>query len=100
MGVPARPSTSIRVSPSGYPLYSSPGSSPGCGVPLLSLTLSRHSLGSERENMSRVEIKQAAIAKQVLNTTDEQVLDHVRALLDVQNKDWWQSLPAKFRKDV
>ena len=50
--------------------------------------------------MSRVEIKQAAIAKQVLNTTDEQVLDHVRALLDVQNKDWWQSLPAKFRKDV
>lgn len=50
--------------------------------------------------MSRVEIKQAAIAKQVLNTTDEEVLDHVKAVLDVQNKDWWQSLPAKVRKDV
>lgn len=50
--------------------------------------------------MSRVEIKQAAIAKQVLNTTDEEVLDHVKAVLDVQNKDWWQSLPAKIRKDV
>ncbi len=50
--------------------------------------------------MSRVEIKQAAIAKQVLNTTDEEVLDHVKALLDVQSKGWWQSLPAKIRKDV
>lgn len=50
--------------------------------------------------MSRVEIKQAAIAKQVLNTTDEEVLDHVKAVLDVQNRDWWLSLPAKIRKDV
>jgi hypothetical protein len=50
--------------------------------------------------MSRVEIKQAAIAKQVLNTTDEEVLDHVKALLDVQSKGWWQSIPAKIRKDV
>lgn len=50
--------------------------------------------------MSRVEIKQAAIAKQVLNTTDEEVLDHVKALLDVQKKDWWTGIPAKIRKDV
>lgn len=50
--------------------------------------------------MSRIEIKQASIAKQVLNTSDEEVLDQVRAVLDLQSSDWWSSLPAKVRKDV
>ena len=50
--------------------------------------------------MSRVEFKQAAIAKQVLNTTDEEVLDQVKAVLESQSGDWWKSLPAKVRKDV
>ena len=50
--------------------------------------------------MSRIEIKQANIAKQVLNTSDEEVLDHVKAVLDLRSGDWWKNLPAKIRKDV
>ena len=50
--------------------------------------------------MSRVEIKQAAIAKQVLNTNDEEVLDQLKAVLDLRSNDWWKSLPAKVRRDV
>jgi uncharacterized protein HemY len=50
--------------------------------------------------MSRIEIKQANIAKQVLNTSDEEVLDQVKAVLDLRSGDWWKNLPAKVRKDV
>ncbi len=50
--------------------------------------------------MSRIEIKQANIAKQVLNTSDEDVLDQVKAVLDLRSGDWWKNLPAKVRKDV
>jgi hypothetical protein len=38
--------------------------------------------------MSRVEIKQALIAKEVLNTTDEAVLDQLKAVLQMQSGDW------------
>ena len=50
--------------------------------------------------MSRIEFKQANIAKQVFNTNDEEVLDQVKAGLDLQKADWWEDLPAKVRKDV
>ncbi len=50
--------------------------------------------------MSRVEIKQALIAKEVLNTTDEAVLDQLKAVLQMQSGDWWKDLPAKVRRDV
>ncbi|MBS1545905.1 MAG: hypothetical protein JST38_10290 [Bacteroidetes bacterium] len=50
--------------------------------------------------MSRIEFKQASIAKQVFNTSDEEVLDQVKAVLDLQNGDWWKNLPAKVRRDV
>ena len=50
--------------------------------------------------MSRIEFKQANIAKQVFNTNDEEVLDRVKAVLDLQKADWWEDLPAKVRKDV
>ena len=50
--------------------------------------------------MSRIEFKQANIAKQVFNTNDEEVLDQVKAVLDLQKADWWEDLPAKVRKDV
>jgi uncharacterized protein HemY len=52
------------------------------------------------KTMSRIEIKQASIAKQVLNTSDEGVLDQVKAVLDLQSGNWWKNLPAKVRKDV
>ena len=50
--------------------------------------------------MSRIEFKQANIAKQVFNTNDEEVLDQVKAVLDLQKADWWEDLRAKVRKDV
>ncbi|MBK6829640.1 MAG: hypothetical protein IPG92_02350 [Flavobacteriales bacterium] len=50
--------------------------------------------------MSKLEIKQASIAKQVFNTTDVEVLDQVKAVLESQSGDWWKNLPAKMRKDV
>lgn len=50
--------------------------------------------------MSRVEIKQALIAKEVLNTTDEAVLDQLKAVLQMQIGDRWKNLPAKVRRDV
>ena len=50
--------------------------------------------------MSRVEIKQALIAKEVLNTTDEAVLDQLKAVLQMQSGDRWKNLPAKVRRDV
>ncbi len=50
--------------------------------------------------MSRIEFKQASIAKQVFNTSDEEVLDQLKAVLDLQAGDWWRNLPAKVRKDV
>lgn len=50
--------------------------------------------------MSRVEVKQAMIAKEVLNTTDEDLLDELRSDLDRPRGDWWAKLPAKVRRDV
>ncbi|MEO5585824.1 MAG: hypothetical protein ABIQ75_10240 [Flavobacteriales bacterium] len=50
--------------------------------------------------MTKLDLKQAAIAKQVFNTTDEQVLDQVKAVLESQSDTWFQSLPAKVRKDI
>ena len=50
--------------------------------------------------MSRLEFKQASIAKQVFNTSDEEVLDQVKAVLESRSGDWWENLPAKVRKDV
>jgi predicted transcriptional regulator len=50
--------------------------------------------------MSRVEIKQAMIAKEVLNTTDEEVLDQLKMVLDRPRGEWWANLPAKVRRDV
>jgi hypothetical protein len=50
--------------------------------------------------MTKLDLKQAAIAKQVFNTTDEQVLDQVKAVLESQRDDWFSSLPAKVRKDI
>lgn len=50
--------------------------------------------------MSRVEIKQALIAKEVLNTTDEAVLDQLKAVLQMQSGDRWKNLPAKVRRDM
>ena len=50
--------------------------------------------------MSRVEIKQALIAKEVLNTTDEAVLDQLKAVLQMQSGDRWKDLPAMVRRDV
>lgn len=50
--------------------------------------------------MSRVEIKQALIAKEVLNTTDEAVLDQLKTVLQMQSGDRWKDLPAKVRRDV
>lgn len=43
--------------------------------------------------MTKIDLKQAAIAKQVFNTTDEMVLDQVKAVLDSQSDTWFQSLP-------
>ncbi|MEO8734825.1 MAG: hypothetical protein ABI373_10885 [Flavobacteriales bacterium] len=50
--------------------------------------------------MTKLDLKQAAIAKQVFNTTDEQVLDQVKAVLGSQSETWFQSLPAKVRKYI
>ena len=50
--------------------------------------------------MTKLDLKQAAIAKQVFNTTDEQVLDQVKAVLESQSDTWFQNLPAKVRKDI
>jgi hypothetical protein len=56
--------------------------------------------GHQPSTMSRVEIKQAMIAKEVLNTTDEDLLDQLKLLLDRPRGDWWANLPAKVRRDV
>jgi len=53
-----------------------------------------------KKAMSRIEFKQARIAKRVFNTSDEEVLDQVKAVLDLQSGDWWKNLPARVRKDV
>ncbi len=50
--------------------------------------------------MSRVEIKQAMIAKEVLNTTDEDLLDQLQLVLARPRGDWWANLPTKVRRDV
>jgi hypothetical protein len=50
--------------------------------------------------MTKLDLKQAAIAKQVFNTTDEQVLDQVKAVLESQSDTWFQGLPPKVRKDI
>ena len=50
--------------------------------------------------MTKLDLKQAAIAKQVFNTTNEEVLDQVKAVLESQSDTWFQSLPAKVRKDI
>ncbi|MBX2982605.1 MAG: hypothetical protein KF843_08035 [Flavobacteriales bacterium] len=50
--------------------------------------------------MTKIDLKQAAIAKQVFNTTDEMVLDQVKAVLDSQSDTWFQSLPAKVRSEI
>jgi hypothetical protein len=59
-----------------------------------------NTFGQQPRAMSRIEMKRANIAKQVLNTSDEDVLDQVKALLDLQSGDWWKNLPSKVRKDV
>lgn len=50
--------------------------------------------------MSKLEVEQAMIAKQVFNTSGEDVLDHVKAVLESRSASWWKSLPAKVRKEV
>ncbi len=50
--------------------------------------------------MTKLDLKQAAIVKQVFNTTDEEVLDQVKAVLESQSDTWFQSLPIKVRKDI
>ncbi|MCC6839804.1 MAG: DUF668 domain-containing protein [Flavobacteriales bacterium] len=50
--------------------------------------------------MTKLDLKQAAIAKQVFNTTNEEVLDQVKAVLESQNDAWFQNLPAKVRKEI
>lgn len=50
--------------------------------------------------MAKLDLKQAAIAKQVFNTTNEEVLDQVQAVLESQNDARFQNLPAKVRKEV
>ena len=50
--------------------------------------------------MSKLDLKQASIAKQVFNTTNEEVLDQVKAVLESQDPTWFQSLPAKVRKEI
>lgn len=58
------------------------------------------SLTTAHQAMTKLDLKQAAIAKQVFNTTDEQVLDQVKAVLESQNNAWFSSLPAKVRKEI
>ncbi|MBK7384261.1 MAG: hypothetical protein IPI81_13180 [Flavobacteriales bacterium] len=50
--------------------------------------------------MSRIEIKQASIAKQVLETNDDAVLDEVKAVLAKNQKDWWEKLPKALKTTV
>jgi len=50
--------------------------------------------------MTKLDLKQAAIAKQVFNTTNEEVLDQVKAVLESQNDAWFQNLPAKVRTEI
>ena len=50
--------------------------------------------------MSRIEVKQASIAKQVLDTFDDEVLDEVKAVLAKNQKDWWEKLPKSIRVSV
>lgn len=50
--------------------------------------------------MTKLDLKQAAIAKQVFNTTNEEVLDQVKAVLESQNDAWFQGLPANVRKEI
>lgn len=50
--------------------------------------------------MTKLDLKQAAIAKQVFNTTNEEVLDQVMAVHESKNDSWFQSLPVKVRKEA
>lgn len=50
--------------------------------------------------MSRIEIKQVSIAKQVLETNDDAVLDEVKAVLAKNEKDWWKKLPKAIKASV
>lgn len=50
--------------------------------------------------MTKLDLKQAAIAKQVFNTINEAVLDRMKAVLESRSDTWFQSLPAKVRRDI
>lgn len=50
--------------------------------------------------MTKLDLKQGAIAKQVCNMTNEEVLDQVMAVHESKSDSWFQSLTAMVRKEV
>ena len=40
------------------------------------------------------------LAKQLLNTKDKDILNHITAVFQTQPKDWWDELPAEIRASV
>lgn len=63
-------------------------------------TVGRATFGLNKIPMSRIEIKQASVAKQVLETFDSEVLDQVKAVLDKGKDDWWEKLPKPVRAAI
>jgi hypothetical protein len=40
------------------------------------------------------------LTKQLLNTKDKDILNHITAVFQTQPKDWWDELPAEIRASV
>lgn len=40
------------------------------------------------------------LVKQLLETDDKELMDHLTAVFDTQNNGWWDNLPPEIKKSV
>lgn len=40
------------------------------------------------------------LAKRLLNTTDKNIINYVKAIFDTQKENWWDELPAEIKLSV
>lgn len=48
-------------------------------------------------NTDTVKLK---LVKQLLETDDKELIDHLTAVFDTQSSDWWNNLPVDIKKSV
>lgn len=40
------------------------------------------------------------LTKQLLNTTDEGIINHIKAVFETRTEDWWDTLPDEIKASV